>query len=346
MRGPPDNNERTAVSIRGPWTTPLRAGVARLFTAATVLTVVTTSARAAGVGEGSSRHEPRFSSGQHGDAQQMSALWNDLATDKADIVLSGHNHDYERFDPLGSAPQDPNAVHACRRRGRPASSSPPRTQRHPRVHRRHRRQETTQAVKELSSALELADHFAYLSARLRANLQQVLDAFDALTFSTPAHSEDPAASLSEHDEAVLRETGSLAYEMPPLAERASAKTAMRTVQLLEDALTVQQVADVLKVSPGRVRQRLSKRTLLGIDVAGNWKLPKFQFTADGEVRGLDQVLPGLPSDVHPLVLWRFLTTPHPDLILENEAVSPGTWMSTGGSVEPVLELAADLHSLV
>jgi len=49
-------------------------------------------------------HEPRFSSGQHGDATQMSDIWNDLAAAHADIVLSGHNHDYERFDPIGVTP--------------------------------------------------------------------------------------------------------------------------------------------------------------------------------------------------------------------------------------------------
>jgi hypothetical protein len=49
-------------------------------------------------------HEPRFSSGQHGDATQMADLWNDLAAAHADIVLSGHNHDYERFDPIGPTP--------------------------------------------------------------------------------------------------------------------------------------------------------------------------------------------------------------------------------------------------
>jgi hypothetical protein len=49
-------------------------------------------------------HEPRFSSGQHGDAQQMAVLWNDLAAAHADVVLSGHNHDYERFEPIGATP--------------------------------------------------------------------------------------------------------------------------------------------------------------------------------------------------------------------------------------------------
>ena len=49
-------------------------------------------------------HEPRFSSGEHGDAQQMAVIWNDLVAAHVDVVLSGHNHDYERFDPLGSTP--------------------------------------------------------------------------------------------------------------------------------------------------------------------------------------------------------------------------------------------------
>jgi hypothetical protein len=52
-------------------------------------------------------HEPRFSSGQHGNATQMSVLWNDLASAGADVVLAGHNHDYERFEPIGVSSTDP-----------------------------------------------------------------------------------------------------------------------------------------------------------------------------------------------------------------------------------------------
>jgi hypothetical protein len=48
-------------------------------------------------------HEPRFSSGEHGDALQMGTIWNILVAAHADVVLSGHNHDYERFDPLGAS---------------------------------------------------------------------------------------------------------------------------------------------------------------------------------------------------------------------------------------------------
>ena len=50
-------------------------------------------------------HEPRFSSGRDGSLVQYSAFWNDLYNSGAEIVLNGHDHDYERF-----APQDPNQV--------------------------------------------------------------------------------------------------------------------------------------------------------------------------------------------------------------------------------------------
>jgi acid phosphatase type 7 len=48
-------------------------------------------------------HHPRWSSGFHGNNPDTSALWNDLDAAGAEIVLSGHDHLYERF-----APQTPS----------------------------------------------------------------------------------------------------------------------------------------------------------------------------------------------------------------------------------------------
>ena len=56
-------------------------------------------------------HHPRFSSGLNGNDAYMDPYWQALYEHRADVVLNGHDHDYERF-----APQDPSG-RADRERG-------------------------------------------------------------------------------------------------------------------------------------------------------------------------------------------------------------------------------------
>jgi len=44
-------------------------------------------------------HRPRFSSSTHGSAADLVPLWQTLYEGGADVVLSGHDHTYERFAP-------------------------------------------------------------------------------------------------------------------------------------------------------------------------------------------------------------------------------------------------------
>jgi 3',5'-cyclic AMP phosphodiesterase CpdA len=48
-------------------------------------------------------HQPRFSSGLHGSYAGVAPLWRALQVAGADVVLSGHDHDYERFAPQTDA---------------------------------------------------------------------------------------------------------------------------------------------------------------------------------------------------------------------------------------------------
>src|SRR5579859_7210333 len=51
-------------------------------------------------------HKPLFSSGSaHGNDLSVKALWQALYDANADVVISGHDHDYERF-----APQNPEGA--------------------------------------------------------------------------------------------------------------------------------------------------------------------------------------------------------------------------------------------
>ncbi|HYS69163.1 MAG TPA: hypothetical protein VEM14_02910, partial [Gemmatimonadaceae bacterium] len=44
---------------------------------------------------------PRFSSGRHGSTPALTGVWQILYDAGVEIVISGHDHDYERFAPLG-----------------------------------------------------------------------------------------------------------------------------------------------------------------------------------------------------------------------------------------------------
>lgn len=50
-------------------------------------------------------HHPRFSSGLHGDDPTYDTFWRLLYQAGADVVLVGHDHDYERFAPQSPAGQ-------------------------------------------------------------------------------------------------------------------------------------------------------------------------------------------------------------------------------------------------
>ena len=47
-------------------------------------------------------HHPRWTSSSRGDNTNMDALWRAIADDGGEIVLAGHEHDYERFAPMGA----------------------------------------------------------------------------------------------------------------------------------------------------------------------------------------------------------------------------------------------------
>jgi hypothetical protein len=50
-------------------------------------------------------HHPRFSSGSHGSSTAPRPLWEALYDFNADVIISGHDHNYQRF-----APQTPTGV--------------------------------------------------------------------------------------------------------------------------------------------------------------------------------------------------------------------------------------------
>jgi hypothetical protein len=63
--------------------------------------------------------------------------------------------------------------------------------------------------------------------------------------------------------------------------------------------------------------------------------------------GLEEVVPVLPEDLHPVGVDHWFTTPSLDLVpgeLEH-GLSPREWLLSGHSPKAVVELAADLDNL-
>ncbi len=114
--------------------------------------------------------------------------------------------------------------------------------------------------------------------------------------------------------------------------------------ILKTALTTAEVAARLGVTEARVRQRLQKRTLFGVETRQGWRVPSFQLTEEGELPGWSDVAPKLPADISAVELFGWLTIPNADLYVDEEEtpVTPLDWLRSGRSPKAVAALAADL----
>jgi len=162
--------------------------------------------------------------------------------------------------------------------------------------------------------------------------EQLSSALDTLAPIRPE-----AASLSD-DEAAQFDEVDFAEDEQAYA-RVTLEAAGHTARLISTAHSANEVAELLGVRDSRVRQRRADRTLWAIEDAGGWLFPALQFeNTDGrrrQIRHLDQVLPAIPTDMHPLAVARLLTTAQPDLVVDGQPVSPLQWLRDGGDVRVV-----------
>ncbi len=114
--------------------------------------------------------------------------------------------------------------------------------------------------------------------------------------------------------------------------------------ILKSALTTAEVAAALGVTEARVRQRLQKRTLFGIETRHGWRIPSFQLSEEGELPGWSEVAPRLPAGLSAVELLGWLTLPNADLVVgeEETPVSPLDWLRAGRSPKVAAAVAAGL----
>lgn len=164
-------------------------------------------------------------------------------------------------------------------------------------------------------------------------------------FLSPIPPAPPAANeLSAHELSVLAE-GGFPEPGPSALRHNIAVLAGEVGVMITSALSQADAAELLGVDQSRIRQRISQGTLFTVSGATGAKvLPKFQFTEEGALPGLEKILPVINAEAHPVSVQRFFITPNADLysdILESE-LSPRDWLIAGHSPEPVIRMAADL----
>jgi hypothetical protein len=165
----------------------------------------------------------------------------------------------------------------------------------------------------------------------------------------PAARELPEAELE-----VLRSGGFDVDAGPSEQDDPIARASAAYSALMETALTIKAVAAALGRNESRIRQRLLQRSLYGIRRGRGWLLPLFQFqveerkgtrTVKGVVPGIEQVIPALSPELHPVSVWRWFTSPSTELTDEatpDKAISPRDWLLAGRDPKLVADLARDL----
>ncbi len=155
----------------------------------------------------------------------------------------------------------------------------------------------------------------------------------------------PVEYLGQAQQSTLRKLGASlqslrADELGPIAGLAAAHA-----EVVSQSATVSGLAKRLGVDPSRVRQRIYARSLYAFKHQGGWLIPSFQLEANRLIPGVEAVVPKLSPTLHPVAVSRWFTTPSTDLALEDQAVSPIAWLSSGGQPDRVAALAGAIDEL-
>jgi hypothetical protein len=179
-------------------------------------------------------------------------------------------------------------------------------------------------------------------AGLRVDPDQFLSLVeDAARRLAPPH-PDPVGYFTPDQRDALRDVG---LDLSPLRDDepdSRARAVAEQAVLHDSALTVSEAATTIGVDTSRIRHRLLAHRLVGWKDRGGWRLPAWQFTENGVLPGLEQVLVALPSDQPALVVAAFMTTPQEDLMARARAITPCEWLQAGGDPQRVARLAAML----
>lgn len=179
--------------------------------------------------------------------------------------------------------------------------------------------------------------------RLTALITQLedehLDIAEELLADILAHQRADVRALTGAETAVLERLDVTEAEMQqPSSLPATRRSRLWERQQAERGLTVGEAAEMIGVTPARVRQRCAARTLLAQRRSDGWHLPSFQFLDGRELPGWSGVAPAIPAGTPLPLVERVLTSPAMRLRVDGEELAPFEWLAQGG--DPALAAAA------
>jgi hypothetical protein len=124
-----------------------------------------------------------------------------------------------------------------------------------------------------------------------------------------------------------------------LADRIAAVVATT----VRESTTADAVASMLGVSLSTVSRRKSKGQLYAFRYAGIWRFASWQFTDEGVIPGVSEIVDSVADQFHPATVRAVMLAPRPTLNAKGRLERPRDFLLRGGDVCRVLEIFAGMR---
>lgn len=170
---------------------------------------------------------------------------------------------------------------------------------------------------------------------------------EALLEEIVAHQQADTRGLSQAEITALGRFGVTEQQLQATTSLpATTRSLMWEQEMTTQQVSVAEAAEILGVTPARVRQRCAAGTLLAQRHSDGWHLPAFQFIDRREAPGWATVARAIPSTTPLLLIERVLTSPSPRLRAADEDLAPLEWLAQGGDARAAAAAVIDaLHRL-
>ncbi|MCY4129290.1 MAG: hypothetical protein OXG15_08630 [Gammaproteobacteria bacterium] len=124
-----------------------------------------------------------------------------------------------------------------------------------------------------------------------------------------------------------------------------AESAVLFAALVENSLTIADIAKRLGVTGSRIRQMIAERTLYSFLLNGKRLLPEWQLIANERIPNIGDVNKVIPQSLHPVGVAQWFHQENPELYVgeDPEAIrSPRDWLLEGRDHAKVVFLANSL----